>query len=169
MKPKIPDFKYCPLCGASVDKLFHEGRDRHVCPECGHVLYVNPIPASTLVVLNEGHVLLVLRAVEPQKGEWCLPGGFLEWGESPEEGGKRELLEETGLVGDELEFVGYYNSMVTMHAVLLGFRVKRWHGDLYHGDDAEDVRWYRLDSRPPLAFAAHEQLLADALKRESDI
>ncbi len=164
MKPKIPDYKFCPMCGAPVKNIHYEGRKRHVCTACGHVIYVNPIPASTVVVPDGDRVLLVLRAVEPHKGEWCLPGGFLEWGESPEEGAKRELLEETGLVGEQIEFVGIYNSMENFHAILHGFRVDRWSGETCNGDDAADVQWFHVDSRPSLAFEAHEALLADGLK-----
>ena len=151
------------MCGMSVEKIQHEGRKRHVCRECGHVIYINPIPASTLVVLDGNQVLLVLRAVEPCKGEWCLPGGFIEWGEIPGEGAQRELLEETGLIGEQLMFVGIYNSMENFHAILHGFRVERWSGEVCNGDDAADVKWFPLDSRPVLAFKAHEALLADAL------
>ncbi|MCE5248946.1 NUDIX hydrolase [bacterium] len=164
MKPKIPDYRFCPMCGADIHTKYHEGRDRHVCPRCGHVIYINPIPATTLVLLDTGRVLLTLRAQEPYKGMWCLPGGFVEWGETPEEGAKRELLEETGLHGEQLSMVGVYNSMANLHAILIGFIVTRWSGEITPGDDAAEVRWFDLDSRPQLAFRAHETLLADALE-----
>ena len=165
MIPELPDYRFCPMCGTGVQKIHHEGRNRHVCPECGHVIYINPLPAATLVVLENHNVLLTLRAVEPQKGKWCLPGGFIEWGESPAEGGKRELQEETGLTGEYLKFVGIYNSMGKVHTLLHGFKVERWSGEPICGDDADDVRWFPLDSIPPLAFEAHDELLADVLEK----
>ena len=64
MKPELPDYRFCPMCGTGVKKIHHEGRDRHVCPECGHVIYINPLPAATLVVLHDRSVLLTLRAVD---------------------------------------------------------------------------------------------------------
>ena len=164
MTPELPDYRFCPMCGSAVDRIHHKGRERHVCPACGFVIYVNPLPAATLVVLDDHNVLLTLRAVEPRKGEWCLPGGFLEWGETPEEGAKRELFEETGLIGERLMYIGVYNSMVTFHALLHGYRVESWSGELTCGDDAEAVQWFPLDSLPSLAFDAHETLLADAVR-----
>jgi len=155
------------MCGADIKKIYHEGRDRHVCPKCGHVIYINPFPATTIVVLDDNRVLLVLRAVEPYSGMWCLPGGFLEWGESPEEGAKRELFEETGIIGEQLRYIGVYNSVADVHAILIGFSVKRWSGEINPGDDASDVRWFDVNERPPLAFRAHEALLADTLNREN--
>jgi len=166
MKPKLPDYKYCPWCGKTVGLVRHEGRDRHVCSSCGRAIYVNPIPASTVVVLDGRRLLLTLRAADPKKGWWCLPGGFVEWGETPEEAARRELFEETGLTAETLGFVGVYNSMVTVHALLHGFIVERWSGDPVSGDDAEAVEWFSIDSLPPLAFDAHAALLSDALRRK---
>ena len=153
------------MCGAEVKKIQYEGRDRHVCTECGFVIYVNPLPATTLVVIDTNRVLLTLRGVEPNRGEWCLPGGFLEWGETPEEGAKRELFEETGLNAESLTFVGIYNSMIYYHALLLGYIVERWSGKLTCGDDAEEAEWFSLESLPPLAFESHKKLLLDVLKK----
>ena len=166
MIPELPDYRFCPMCGSAVDRISHNGRERHVCPACGFIIYVNPLPAATVVVLDNRNVLLTLRADEPRKGEWCLPGGFIEWGETPEEGAKRELFEETGLIGERLRYIGVYNSVVTFHALLHGYRVESWSGELTCGDDAEAVQWFPLDSLPSLAFDAHDKFLADAVRPE---
>ena len=125
MELKLPEIKHCPDCGGRVEIAFAEGRDRHVCRECGRIIYVNPVPAACLVLIDNGKVLLTERAVEPQKGMWCLPGGFLEFGENPYEGGKRELAEETGLIAGEMVLSGAYDSITgnTMHVVLISFNV----------------------------------------------
>lgn len=156
------------MCGSPVDKIHFEGRERFVCPACGHVHYINPIPATTLAAVRDGHVLLVLRGIEPHRGEWCLPGGFLEWGERPEEGASREFTEETGLVAERLRFVSAFNSYGVNHVILLGFQVEEWSGDLIAGDDAEDARWFPLNDRPKLAFKAHEAVLAAVLDKTEE-
>jgi 8-oxo-dGTP diphosphatase len=166
MNLSLPVLNYCTLCAAPVEVVQHGGRLRPVCTHCGNVIYVNPFPAACLVVLREGQALLTLRGIEPRQGEWCLPGGFLEWGESPEEGAGRELLEETGITADGLSLIGAYHSITgeRRHVLLLAYRALGWSGEPTAGDDAAEVRWFDLDSLPPLAFKAHEQVVADVRK-----
>jgi len=165
MKVNLPNIQFCPACGGELALIDTEGRDRPVCTDCGHIVYINPIPAIALVVIDEQRrVLLVLRSVEPKKGDWCLPGGFLEWGEHPKEGGARELFEETGVTAGEMELVGAYDSVTgtCRHVLVLAYRVKDWSGEEIAGDDADAVAWYSLDDMPKLAFDNHELALKDA-------
>ena len=165
-KLELPEFNYCPICGKPVRVIHSEGRHRPVCTLCGHIIYVNPAPAAALVVLDSTRVLLTLRKYEPHRGEWCLPGGFLEWGESPEEGAKRELLEETGITAGTISIIGAYDNItgVKRHVLLLAYRVHDWQGKLKAGDDAEEVRWFETGKTPPLAFTVHEKVLSDVVK-----
>lgn len=72
-----------------------DNREREVCAECGHVAYQNPkIVVGSVVAADDGRVLLCRRAIEPRYGFWTLPAGFLELGETVEEGAKREAFEE---------------------------------------------------------------------------
>ena len=112
MKPELSEYNYCNICGGKVDILYHEGYRRPVCTSCGHVFYINPVPAVCQVILNDSKVLLVLRAADPKKGRWCLPGGFVEWGENPEDGAKRELFEETGITAEEHSLIGVCDSIL---------------------------------------------------------
>ncbi len=167
MTLELPPIRHCPRCGAPVAVRSMEGRDRPVCGTCGHIVYINPIPAATLALVEGGDVLLTLRDVDPHRGEWCLPGGFLEWGESPEAGARRELAEETGIRAGALELVGVYDSIstITTHVLLVGYRVLDWDGDPVAGDDAAAVKWFPLEAVPPLAFEAHTRLLSDVRDR----
>ena len=91
--------KYCSECAHPVSYLIPSGdnRERAVCDHCGTIHYVNPrIIAGTLPVY-EGQVLLCKRAIEPRKGYWTLPAGFMEKGETLEQGAARETLEEAGI------------------------------------------------------------------------
>jgi ADP-ribose pyrophosphatase YjhB (NUDIX family) len=165
MKPELPEIKYCPECGGGVRITFVEGRERPVCDECGRIIYLNPVPAACLVLIDKGKVLLTERAVEPQKGMWCLPGGFLEWGENPYDGGKRELLEETGINAREMLLSGVYDSVTgkANHVLLIAFNVRDWAGTPVAGDDASDLRWFGLEEMPVLAFKVHEYAIRDVL------
>jgi ADP-ribose pyrophosphatase YjhB (NUDIX family) len=68
--------------------------ERYVCGDCGHIYYTNPKIVVGSVVAHEGRVLLCRRAIEPRKGFWTLPAGFLEEHETPEDGARREAMEE---------------------------------------------------------------------------
>jgi len=166
MELKLPEYHFCPRCSAPVELLFTQGRTRPVCNSCGYIIYVNPIPAATCVLLDAGNVLLALRGVEPHRGEWCLPGGFIELGESPEEAARRELLEETGINAEKFSLTGVYSSFpeTRIHVLLVAFRVLEWTGKPTAGDDASDVQWFDVNNVPPLAFAIHKKALADSLR-----
>jgi ADP-ribose pyrophosphatase YjhB (NUDIX family) len=69
-------------------------RERLVCADCGHIAYENPKVVVGAVVVADGSVLMCRRAIEPRRGFWTLPAGYLEHGETLEEGAAREAWEE---------------------------------------------------------------------------
>ena len=71
-----------------------DNRERMVCLDCGHVDYQNPKIVAGAVVAHGGRVLMCRRAIEPRRGYWTLPAGYMELGETVEEGARREALEE---------------------------------------------------------------------------
>lgn len=100
MKHPLSQFNYCPLCGSAHFEAHNEKSNR--CTECGFIYYFNPSSATVAFILNERNELLVCRrAKEPAKGTLDLPGGFIDMGETAEEGVAREVLEETGLIVEE--------------------------------------------------------------------
>ncbi len=139
-----------------------EGSLHLFCEQCNEPIYENPIPATCLVVVdNRNRVLLVKRSVEPQKGFWCLPGGFMELGETPEKAALRELKEETGLSGQIDMLLGVSsNSSAQYHTVLMvGFLVKSYTGTLVAGDDADDAASFYYDELPEIAFESHAKFI----------
>jgi len=153
---------YCPLCGT---KLVQESR-RAFCPQCGIYHYDNPLPATAAVALNgRGEVLLVKRAVEPARGQWSLPGGFREGNETPREGAKRELREETGLEGkiEGLIDVLYEKSPFYGPLIIIGYRMEIVGGELRAGDDAEEVAFFLPEDVPDVAFESHRRFLKEVL------
>lgn len=139
--------------------------------------YQYPHPAVTTdnVVFcfdrEETYVLLIQRAKEPCKGCWAFPGGFVEIGESCEEGAARELCEETGLEGVPLEQFHTFSApdrdpreriITVAYLTLIPYRV------VEGGDDAREARWWSLKSLPELAFD-HEEMLWRAVKRLEEI
>lgn len=125
----------------------------------------NPVPAVGAVILRDTagvpEALLALRAREPQKGKWDLPGGILEVAEGPEEGLRRELAEETGMEARSLDLLGVWTGRYgDRHTLNLLYRVEA-SGEPVAQDDVAELRWWPLDRLPELAWS-HE---GEALRR----
>lgn len=153
---------HCHFCGSTLISKFVEGRQRRYCRDCERPIYENPIPATCLVVVNaQDQILLVKRDVSPKKGEWCLPGGFIELGEAPEKGALRELAEETGLAGRTPLLMGVRTTPSSQyHSVLMvGYLIRDFRGIPVAGDDAADARWFSRDRLPPIAFDSHRHFV----------
>ncbi|WP_067033589.1 NUDIX hydrolase [Marinomonas gallaica] len=92
--------RFCPKCGHQVNMEIPEGdnRKRAICPNCEFIDYDNPRMITGTLPLFQGKVLLCKRNIEPRKGYWTLPAGFMENSETTLEGALRETLEESGSV-----------------------------------------------------------------------
>jgi ADP-ribose pyrophosphatase YjhB (NUDIX family) len=88
--------KFCSQCGGAVQLRIPEGDNlpRHVCDACGAIHYVNPRLVVGCVPEHEGRILLCRRAIEPRRGYWTVPAGFMENGETLQEAAARESREE---------------------------------------------------------------------------
>jgi ADP-ribose pyrophosphatase len=107
-----------------------------------------PATGASILVLVEGEAVIVKRGKEPSKGLWALPGGKQEFGETLETTARRELLEETGLTAETLQFLKMIEPMrhddrgiATSHYVLGVFLAKNISGRLVAGDDAAAAEW----------------------------
>lgn len=103
---------FCSECGsAKLDFKVPQGDHlpRFVCADCGLIHYENPRMIVGCIPLWKDRVLIARRAIEPRYGLWNLPCGFLESGETVEEGAKREVLEETGAEVDLIRLHTVYN------------------------------------------------------------
>jgi 8-oxo-dGTP diphosphatase len=125
---------------------------------------------GAVILDDERRVLLVLRGGIPMKGEWSLPGGVLETGETIVEGMKREILEETGLHVKPVRFAGVYDRILRdadgkaqYHYVLVDHVCKVVGGELKAGSDVVDVRWVSESELPGYNLAE----LTDKVIREA--
>jgi ADP-ribose pyrophosphatase YjhB (NUDIX family) len=105
--------------------IIADGRERYACVSCGAIHYQNPRIIVCCVVHWSDSILMCRRAIEPAQGQWTLPSGFLECGETLEEGAARETFEETGVNVDPsaLELYGVLN-MTAIEQVAVTFRVR---------------------------------------------
>jgi 8-oxo-dGTP diphosphatase len=135
--------------------------------------YKYPHPAVTTDCVIFGfdgarlQVLLVERGIEPYKGHWAFPGGFLKMDETAEQGARRELQEETGLTTayiEQLQAFSDVNRDPRERVITIAFYALVNITEVKGGDDAADARWFPLGELPLLAFD-HDHILRVALRR----
>jgi len=104
------------------------------------------------IIINDNRVVLVKRAKPPLAGEWSIPGGMLEIGETVREAAIREAKEETGLDVEAGELLGVFDRVlrdpegrVQYHYVLIDFLCNVTGGELHAGCDAADAQWFTLE------------------------
>ena len=100
--------RFCPLCGGSLGRAAvpPDQREQAVCAACGFVFYLNPKVVAGTIPEQDGRVLLTRRSINPGRGLWTFPGGFVDFGETVEDAAVRETFEETGL---KVDLVGLHN------------------------------------------------------------
>ena len=133
--------------------VLFQNKPRRKCKACGFIHFVEPKIAVGAMLIEAGRLLLVQRVYNPEKGKWCLPAGYLDAGETPEQAVKRKVHEETGLTVnvDALEAV-YADTSGVGAAVTLVYRVTQLSGKVIAADDAADAGFFGLDDMPELAF-----------------
>jgi 8-oxo-dGTP diphosphatase len=156
---ELAGWRFCPRCRNEL-----RGDERRVeCRECGFVAYASSKPTAGALVEDRDRVLLARRAKEPFKGRWDIPGGFLEEGEHPLDGMRRELREETGLEVEPLEFFGVwtdrYDGDSSAEATLnLYWTACAVSGEPKAADDVDDLRWFSRDELPARDQLAFENV-----------
>ena len=102
-----PDYRFCPRCAAELAVGHSAGRDRNRCTACGFVHWNNPAPVVAALLQVGEEILLARNAAWPPK-TFALITGFLEAGETPQEGIAREVKEETDLDAQRIDLIGVY-------------------------------------------------------------
>lgn len=167
----MPDFHFCPLCGAALRRKPDDpDRGRPACPTGHFVHYDNPAVTTFAFIRRGGRYLMLRRAVEPYTGAWDMPGGFVEAGESPEECIRREIREETGLEIEIERVIGAYTSQYgdgDRQTVDIGYLCAARDGELRLSDEKSEAVWAPLEEFPQLAFEGERRGL-DELRGSSE-
>ncbi len=153
--PSAPAWHYCPLCGAELAERHLDGAPRRACLACGFVYWDHPWPAAGAVVVDPvGRVLCVRRRFDPQAGNWCLPGGLADPGESAEQTACREVREETGVEVEIEALLGVFASYIVVFSALAAGR------EPVAGPDVLAAVWFEPRCVPELCFPSHREALA---------
>jgi len=156
---ELDGWTFCPRCRSELagDHV------RLACAACGFVVYASSKPTAAALCVDGDRVLLVRRAFPPFQGFWDIPGGFLEEGEDPVAGLRRELREETGLEIEPEDFLGIwidrYGGDSTAEATLnLYWTARVVGGEPAAADDVAELRWFDRSELPAADELAFENV-----------
>lgn len=155
--------QYCPRCGHALSDAVKFGKTRRVCTNCEFIFFANPKAAAAVWIEHDGQILLVKRGMEPERGKWALPAGFIDFGEDPQEAAIRETLEETGLAITISHLVDVMFDGTTIVIIYAAHMVG---GTLTAMDDVDDACWFNAATLPPpaeLAFQSTQALVYEWL------
>jgi 8-oxo-dGTP diphosphatase len=144
-----------------------EGREVEACPNDDFVLWHDPKVTTAVVVEVDGGILLGRRAIEPGRGLWCLPGGFVNDDEDPWDAAARECLEEISAHVEKTRLIGVYHIAKRTAPSMVGiaYQARLAAGSRpAPGPEMFEVGVFALDSLPPLAFPSHRQVVAEYLE-----
>ena len=149
---------YCSKCGSRVFSKIPEGdnRERKICESCSHIFYESSKIVVVCIPQWQDRILLCRRAIEPRKGHWCLPGGYLETGETLEEGAQREVYEETFATVENLKLFSKAD-LIHLNLIMFCFLGQMKDETFDTGEECLEVSLFEVPElqQMELAFNAH--------------
>ena len=163
------EIKFCPRCGHALERREAAGRARPVCPNCNYIHFFDPKVAAATLIERDGEILLVRRVMNPEKGKWTTPGGFVDAGEDPRAAALRECLEETGLQVEIVELLDvlFTDEHPKSANIVIFYRARVVGGELQAQDDADMLGFFKPDELPEIAFGTTREMLRQWMKEQS--
>lgn len=133
------------------------------CSSCGR--FANRGVSIDAAIIKDDKIVLIKRGVEPSKGKWGTPGGYVDWDETVEEAVAREVKEETKLDVTSTKLVGVYSSPERhpKQVINILYLAEVAEADPAPGDDVDDVKWFLLDSLPDEMAIDHKENIKRAM------
>jgi ADP-ribose pyrophosphatase YjhB (NUDIX family) len=141
-----------------------EGQTLEACPNDDFVLWRDPKVVTSVIVSRGAEIALGRRTIEPGRGLWCLPGGFVNHDEAPDDAARRECVEEIRAEVEITRLIGVYHMPKTDAASLIGIAYEARLPDgaaIEPGSEMAEVGFFGADALPPLAFPSHRALVAE--------
>jgi ADP-ribose pyrophosphatase YjhB (NUDIX family) len=163
--------RFCPLCGAGLaPKPMEPGkRPEMVCSGCEFIFYMTQKVVAGTIPWRDGKLLLTRRAIDPARGKWTFPGGYVDWGETVDAAARRETWEETGLTVRLGGLIGVY-SYPNAPVVIVVYRARVLGGTLTLCHENDRLEWVAPAEVPwdELAFPSTMEAMRDFLARPDD-
>lgn len=157
--------RFCSHCGGAWPGA--PAVAAYTCPHCRRVTYRNPAVGVAVLIVEAGRVLLGRRARGALAGLWCVPCGYVEWGEEVRAAAGREFREETGLEVEVGQVAAVHSNFHDPERLTVGiwFHGAISSGEPIAGDDLDALGYFDLASLPPLAFPTDAVVLRALLER----
>lgn len=161
-KGDVRYYRFCPSCKTRLGRRFIDGRRYAACPHCDFTFWNNPKPVVSVLVRKGARILLLQRAQEPLRGSWCLPGGFIEYDETPKRAAVREVQEEVGVRVTITDFIGIYridNDPRGIHLDMI--YAGRCKGSIKLSREHSAYQFFSADHLPSKIAYKHRQAIRD--------
>ena len=162
-------YKFCPNCKTRLIKKSIFKKTRIVCPNCNFIFWNNPRPSfSALIIDKKKNILLLKRADKPLKDYWCLPGGVMEYDESPERSIIREVKEETNLDFKIEKLTGVYliDNDPRGNVVDVIYMSQTINSPVKLSNEHSQYKFFPPNNLPELIAYKHREAIADYLKKD---
>jgi 8-oxo-dGTP diphosphatase len=157
--------RFCPMCGGALETriVAPDNKQQKVCVQCGFVYFLNPKLVAGCIIADGERALLIRRGMEPARGKWTYPGGFVDLGETPEKCAARETVEEVGMMVRDLALLGIFADRreAAPSIIIVTYVAKPGVDAPVVTPEATEVRYFRVDEIPwdELAFDTTVQAL----------
>jgi ADP-ribose pyrophosphatase YjhB (NUDIX family) len=160
-------FRFCPVCGSPLEtaKLKVNDPPRLICSECDFVFYLDPKLVACSIIEVKSKIVLLKRGIEPEKGKWVIPGGYVDRGEEVVAAALREVKEECGIDIRIKNLQGVYSYHGWLEVVIV-YVAEYLSGNLVAGDESVDMKLLSPSEIPwdKLAFRSTKDALRDYIR-----
>ena len=156
--------KYCSSCANEMILKPFENTNRFFCTNCDRMEFIDPKVVTGVLFTIESEILLIKRNLEPQRGKWTFPAGFVDRGEIVEDAAIREVFEETGYIVVLDKLVGVYSQEVDP-IILIVYSGHTVGGERTDNSEVQSIQTFPLDRLPSLAFERDEKIIGEWTKQ----
>lgn len=165
------EFQFCPVCGGGLNSLILKVNElpRLRCSACGFIFYLDPKVVACSIIEFEDKIVLLKRAIQPRKGKWTMPGGYVDRREEVTAAAIRETEEECGLKTGIKDLLGVYSYKGQLPVIIV-YITQYLAGELIPGDETLETGLFSEKQTPwnDLAFQSTEDALKDYWERNNN-
>ena len=156
--------KYCSSCATEMILKPFENINRFFCINCDRMEFIAPKVVTGVLFTIKSKVLLIQRNLEPQRGKWTFPAGFVDRGEKVEDAAIREVFEETGYIVELDKLIGVY-SQKNDPIILIVYGGHVVGGEITDNSEVQSIQTFPIDKLPVLAFERDQKIIDEWMEQ----